>query len=127
MNYKAVAVAIFHKESQTNHMKTRLEKSDRQVAILEKTKGDKTLWTYATLEDNTTVAYSETKKDGTVRIVVERPIDYGFDHAETVIPDYSWKNVEGYSKSELENLAKFLKNNSPLIYEMADEKHLRPY
>ena len=40
------------------------------------------LWSYVQLDDGTQFAYSETRDDGTVRVAVERPVDFGFDHAE---------------------------------------------
>ena len=44
------------------------------------------LWSYVQLDDGTQFAYSETREDGTVRIAVERPIDFGFNHAECFLP-----------------------------------------
>ena len=38
------------------------------------------LWSYVQLDDGTQFAYSETRDDGTVRVAVERPVDFGFDH-----------------------------------------------
>lgn len=43
-------------------------------------------WSYVQLDDGTQVAYSETREDGTVRVAVERPVDFGFDHAECFLP-----------------------------------------
>ena len=40
------------------------------------------LWSYVQLDDGTQFAYSETREDGTVRVAVERPVDFGFDHAD---------------------------------------------
>lgn len=40
------------------------------------------LWSYVQLYDGTQFAYSEIREDGTVRVAVERPVDFGFDHAE---------------------------------------------
>ena len=33
-------------------------------------------WSYVQLDDGTQVAYSETREDGTVRVAVERPVDF---------------------------------------------------
>lgn len=44
------------------------------------------LWSYVQLDDGTQLAYSETRDDGTVRIAVERPVDFGFGHAECFLP-----------------------------------------
>lgn len=34
-------------------------------------------WSYVQLDDDTHFAYSESREDGTVRVVVERPVDFG--------------------------------------------------
>lgn len=79
------------------------------------------LWNYATLNDEAAIAYGKTAADGTVRIVVERPRDFGFDHAECRLPLCRWTLVDGFSDDEIENLTAFIRDNAPLIFEMADE------
>ena len=39
------------------------------------------MWEYVRLEDDTQVSYSEVREDNTVKVVVERPRDWGFDTA----------------------------------------------
>lgn len=41
------------------------------------------------------------RDDGTVRVSVERPVDFGFDHAEYFLPAVKWFNVEGFSTDDL--------------------------
>lgn len=48
------------------------------------------LWSYVQLDDGTQFAYSETREDGTVRVAVERPVDFGFDHADCFLPAVKW-------------------------------------
>lgn len=60
------------------------------------------LWSYVQLDDGTQLAYSETRDDGTVRIAVERPVDFGFSHAECFLPAVNWFNVEGFSSDDLD-------------------------
>ena len=59
------------------------------------------LWSYVQLDDGTQLAYSETRDDGTVRIAVERPVDFCFGHAECFLPAVNWFNVEGFSSDDL--------------------------
>lgn len=80
------------------------------------------LWSYAILPDETSIAYSATRPDGTVHIVAERPIDFGFDHAECNLPLCDWTDSHGFSQEEMSALTTFLKNNAPLIFDMADER-----
>lgn len=80
------------------------------------------LWDYAELVDGTSFGYSATREDGTVRITVERPREFGFDYAECLLPLCNWKESSGFTDDELAHFRTFIKNNAPLIYEMADER-----
>ena len=80
------------------------------------------LWTYVQLDDGTQFAYSETRDDGTVRIAVERPVDFGFDHAECYLLAIDWFNVEGFSADDLRFLTDFLRSNTPFIFELAERQ-----
>ncbi|NGM17891.1 hypothetical protein [Xiamenia xianingshaonis] len=78
-------------------------------------------YNYVEMEDGTQVAYSEMRKDRTVMVAVERPCDFGFDHAECCIPAYSWSAVAGFSDEEVARLDEFVRNNAPLIMRLAQE------
>lgn len=74
------------------------------------------------LEDGTQFAYSETREDGTVRVAVERSVDFGFDHAECFLPAVKWFNVEGFTADDLDFLTEFVWSNAPLIFEHAGRR-----
>ena len=76
-------------------------------------------WSYVQLDDGTQFAYSETREDGTVRVAVERPVDFGFDHAECFLPAVKWFNVEGFT-------AEFVRSNAPFIFELAERQKAGP-
>lgn len=80
------------------------------------------LWSYVQLDDGTQFAYSETREDGTVRVAVERAVDFGFDHAECFLPAVKWFNVEGFSTDDLEFFTELVRSNAPFILELA-ERH----
>lgn len=80
------------------------------------------LWSYVQLDDGTQFAYSETREDGTVRVAVERPVDFGFDHAECFLPAVKWFNVEGFSTDDLDFLTEFVRSNAPFIFELAERQ-----
>ena len=84
------------------------------------------LWSYVQLDDGTQFAYSETREDGTVRVAVERPIDFGFDHAECFLPAVEWFNVEGFSADDLNFLTEFVRSNAPFIFELAERQKAGP-
>ncbi|MDO4590176.1 MAG: hypothetical protein Q4B35_02095 [Slackia sp.] len=78
------------------------------------------MWSYATLPDGTQIAYSDLQDDGTLRIAVERARDWNFDSARCVMPAYRWSHVDGFSDVEIAKLDAFLRNNAPLIFELAE-------
>ena len=84
------------------------------------------LWSYVQLDDGTQLAYSEIREDGAVRVAVERPVDFGFDHAECFLPAVKWSNVEGFSAGDLDFLTKFVRSNAPYIFELAERHKVGP-
>ena len=84
------------------------------------------LWSYVQLDDGTQFAYSETREDGTVRVAVERPVDFGFDHAECFLPAVKWFNVEGFTADDLNFLTEFIRSNAPFIFELAERQKAGP-
>ncbi|RGL38179.1 MULTISPECIES: hypothetical protein [unclassified Collinsella] len=60
------------------------------------------LWSYVQLNDGTQFAYSETRDDGAVRVAVERPVDFSFDHVECYLPTVKWFNFEGFTADDLD-------------------------
>lgn len=80
------------------------------------------LWSYVQLDDGTQFAYAETRDDGTVRIAVERPVDFGFDHAECFLPTVKWFNIEGFTADDLKFLTEFVRSNAPFNFEFAERQ-----
>lgn len=84
------------------------------------------LWSYVQLDDGTQFAYSETREDGTVRVAAERPVDFGFDHAECFLPAVKWFNVDGFTADDLNFLTDFVRSNAPFIFELAERQKAGP-
>lgn len=84
------------------------------------------LWGYVQPDDGTQFAYSETREDGTVRVAVERPVDFDFDHAECFLPAVKWFNVEGFTADDLNFLKEFVRSNAPFIFELAERQKAGP-
>ena len=80
------------------------------------------MWCYVQFPDETQFAYSEARDDGTAEIAVGRPRDWGFDTAKCVMPAYRWFEVDGFSQDELDDFESFLRDNAPLIFELADRR-----
>lgn len=83
-------------------------------------------WSYVQLDDGTQFACSETREGGTVRVAVEHPVDFGFDHAECYLPAVKWFNVEGFTADDLNFLTEFVRSNAPFIFELAERQKTGP-
>jgi len=79
-------------------------------------------WSYVQLDDGTQFAYSETGEYGTVRVAVERPVDFGFDREECFLPAVKWFNVEGFTADYLNFLTEFVRSNAPFIFDLAERQ-----
>lgn len=80
------------------------------------------LFEYCRLEDDTIVTHSEERPDGTVRVLVERPRDWGFDSAECELPSLRWSEIDGFSDDGFKRLQRFVRNNALLIMRLARER-----
>lgn len=56
-----------------------------------------------------------------ILVYMERATDQGFDMAEFLLPSITCQKCVGFSGKELADLALFVRNNSPLIWEIARE------
>ena len=77
------------------------------------------MWDYIMLADETQLAYSDIRDDGTIVVAVERPVDMGFDSARCILPSFKWSDIEGFTESEMKALDALVRDNSPLIFEFA--------
>lgn len=80
------------------------------------------MYPYMTLNDNTEITFSEMKPNGRVKVYIETPDEKdGFHNATCYLPDYTWENIEGYNREEIDYLKKFVENNAHLILEFSQE------
>ena len=86
------------------------------------------LYPFMTLPDETEIVHSESiLSEGweTVKVCIEKPVDYGFKSATCWLPDYRWENIEGYTQEEIAGLQELVQSLSATIYELAREGGLR--
>ena len=69
------------------------------------------MYGYMTLSDETGIAHSEMKPDGTVKVYFEKPVEGGFHSATCWLPDYRRENIEGFSDKDVARLEKTLREN----------------
>lgn len=66
------------------------------------------MYGYMTLPDDTGIAHSEMKPDGSVKVYLEKPVEGGFYSATCYLPVYRWEGIVGFSENEIQKLDKIL-------------------
>ena len=79
------------------------------------------IYGYMTLPDDTGIAHSEMKPDGSVKVYMEKPVEGGFHSATCYLPAYRWEGIVGFSENEIQKLDKILHDNAHLILEFSQE------
>jgi len=79
------------------------------------------MYGYMTLPDETGIAHSEMKPDGSVKVYFEKPVDGGFHSATCYLPEYRWEKIDGFTAGDIERLDKILHDNAHLILEFSQE------
>lgn len=80
------------------------------------------MYPFLTLPDETEITHSEMLQDGRVKVYIETPDKKdGFHNATCYLPDYTWKEVSGYSDEELASFSHLLHNNAHLIMEFSQK------
>ncbi len=76
------------------------------------------IYPFMTLNDETEIVHSESKMiDGRemVKVVIEKPVWGGFHSAVCWLPDFEWKNVQGFTPEEMQYYQKVIEENAKLI------------
>ena len=79
------------------------------------------MYGYMTLPDDTEIAHSEMRPDGSVKVYLEKPVEGGFHSATCYLPAYRWEGIVGFSENEIQKLDKILHDNAHLILEFSQE------
>ncbi len=82
------------------------------------------LYPFMTLADNTEIVHSgsyiEEGKEK-VRVEIEKPVEGGFASAECILPQYSWKNINGFDEKDIRRFEELLESVSHIIIRLARE------
>ncbi len=55
------------------------------------------MYPFMTLDNRTEIVHSDMNADGKVKVYMERPdAEMGFYHATCYLPDYAWKDIQGF-------------------------------
>lgn len=80
------------------------------------------MYKFMTLDNATEIVHSEMRPDGTVKVYMERPDETaGFLHAACYLPDYRWKDISGFSDSELARFQEVSESTAHLILQFSKE------
>ena len=73
------------------------------------------MYPFLQLDDQTEIVHSDMRPDGKVKVYIEKPVEGGFHSASCFLPDYLWKNVEGFTAAEIEKYQGILETVAHLI------------
>lgn len=82
------------------------------------------LYPFMTLNDNTEIVHSEILNcDGKerVKVCIERPIYEGFQSIECYLPEYEWRNNQGFTDEDVRQFQELLESTAHIIIELARE------
>lgn len=74
------------------------------------------------LDDGTEIVHSDVEMvDGKeqVRVYMEKPVHLGFHSVWCILPEYDWKDNDGFSDSELDGLKEIIESTAHLIIRFA--------
>ena len=79
------------------------------------------IYPFMTLDDGTEIVHSERKEDGSVKVYIEKPVRLGFHSVECWLPQYEWKNNQGFSEEELAFFDEFVHSLAHIILELSEK------
>ena len=80
------------------------------------------MYPFMTLPDNTEITHSEMLSNGKFKVYIETPDEKdGFHNATCYLPDYEWKDINGYSKVEMNYFKELIESTAHLILEFSKE------
>ena len=80
------------------------------------------MYPFMTLPDNAEITHSEMLSNGKVKVYIETPDEKdGFHNATCYLPDYEWKDINGYSKVEMNYFKELIESTAHLILEFSKE------
>lgn len=80
------------------------------------------MYPFMTLDDNTEIVHSEMKKDGRVKVYLERPDEKDcFHHATCWLPGYVWEDIFGFSDTDMARFQEVIRSTAHLILQFSQE------
>ena len=82
------------------------------------------LYPFMTLDDDTEIVHSEAYLENgqeKVRVEIEKPVMGGFNSATCILPDYRWKNINGFTEKDIKKLQDIIESVAHIIIRLARE------
>jgi len=80
------------------------------------------MYPFLQLDDEVEIVHSNiihTTSGERVRIYIEKPVQGGFNCAECFLPEYTWENIVGFSKDDIDRFQEIIESTSHLIFRFA--------
>lgn len=79
------------------------------------------MYPFLQLDDQTEIVHSQMLENSQVKVYIEKPVDGGFHSAACFLPGYQWRDVEGFTDSEIETYQELLESVAHLILRFSQE------
>lgn len=79
------------------------------------------MYPFLQMDDETEIVHSQMLEDGRVKVYFEQPVEGGFRSAACYLPDYQWREIEGFTDAEIEKFQALLESVAHLILRFAQE------
>ncbi|MCD7820089.1 MAG: hypothetical protein LUH07_13735 [Lachnospiraceae bacterium] len=80
------------------------------------------MYPFMTLNDGTEIVHSDMKKDGSVKVYIERSDEkYCFCHATCWLPQYKWEDIYQFGSEEIKNFEEIIRSTAHLILQFSQE------
>lgn len=77
------------------------------------------LYPFMTMEDETEIVHSDMDDQGVVKVELEKPVDGGFYSAVCYLPSYEWRDIVGFTESEISRYQRLIEKGAHLIMRFA--------
>ena len=78
------------------------------------------MYPYLTLDEDTEIVHSEMDEDGFVKVYIEKADeDDGFHSAYCILPTYEWREINGFSDSQIKIYQSIIEKNAHMILELS--------
>ena len=77
---------------------------------------------FMTFPDDTVITHSDIYLENNkekIKVYIEQPTDSGFFNATCILPEYSWQNINGFTKNQIKDFQELIEKGSYLIYKFA--------